>query len=77
MPKWIPGSQAITANMFRDLEKENNELADELSYMVYQLAETFIKLEKACSLANITPDSITVDEVEIIEILEHHNPLNH
>lgn len=65
-----PRSTAITASMFKELEQENNELADELTAYVYQLAETTIKLDKLSQLTGVPHESISVDEVEIALMLD-------
>ena len=75
--RWIPRSTVITSQMFRELTQENEQLADELAYATYHLVEMTLRFEKLCKLTHTDPLTVYVDELEIIDTLEHQNPLNH
>ena len=74
---WIPRSTVITSQMFKELEQENEQLADELAYATYHLVEMTLRYEKLCKSTNTDPLTVYVDELEIIDTLEHQNPLNY
>lgn len=74
---WVPRSTVITSQMFRELIQENEQLAEELAYATYHLVEMTLRYEKLCTLTDTDPLSVSTDELEIIDTLEHQNPLNH
>lgn len=50
----------------KELTTELNELEDELFETLHSLVVNTLKYQKLCELTNTDPDSITVDEGEVI-----------